>query len=184
MCVSWIIFFVCGRLARPFLHIFFFKWSGDPRNLHRVDRRQRQMCIRDSTGLPRRKRYRHLYRTCPASGIGRSGSRFHSLCQWSTDQSGMGTYGRRYGQHFIIGQLDVALPLSRGRRCPSVHSRKGIKRFLLCSANQCTYRKRLFVHDSEISRRRESNLSGNLSLIHIWRCRRSTLCRFRGVPDC
>ncbi len=26
---------------------FFFQWYGDHRDLHRVDRRQRQMCIRD-----------------------------------------------------------------------------------------------------------------------------------------
>ena len=28
--------------------VFFFEWYGDHRKLHRVDRRQRQMCIRDS----------------------------------------------------------------------------------------------------------------------------------------
>ena len=28
--------------------VFFFEWYGDHRDLHRVDRRQRQMCIRDS----------------------------------------------------------------------------------------------------------------------------------------
>ena len=31
----------------PSLLFFFFEWSGDHRDLHRVDRRQRQMCIRD-----------------------------------------------------------------------------------------------------------------------------------------
>ena len=30
-----------------FVFVFFFYGSGDHRDLHRVDRRQRQMCIRD-----------------------------------------------------------------------------------------------------------------------------------------
>ena len=29
------------------MYVFFLKWYGDHRDLHRVDRRQRQMCIRD-----------------------------------------------------------------------------------------------------------------------------------------
>lgn len=46
----------------------------------------------------------------------------------------MGTYGRRYGQHFIIGQLDVALPLSRGRRCRLYTAVKALSDF--CCALQ------------------------------------------------
>ena len=33
------------------LCFFFFEWYGDRRDLHSVDRRQRQMCIRDSHEL-------------------------------------------------------------------------------------------------------------------------------------
>ena len=43
--VCMIVFFVF------FLLCFFFEWCGDHRGLHRVGRRQRQMCIRDSNML-------------------------------------------------------------------------------------------------------------------------------------
>ena len=38
-----------GWTDRFFLMLLFFAWYCDHRDLHRVDRRQRQMCIRDST---------------------------------------------------------------------------------------------------------------------------------------
>ena len=68
------------------------------------------------------KRYRYLYRTCSASSIGRSGCRFYSFCIRSTDQSCLGSYGRGYGQHLPVCQLDVALPLSRKVKMPRLYT--------------------------------------------------------------
>ena len=39
---------LCKLWNQLVLFVFCFEWYGDHRDLHRVDRRQRQMCIRDS----------------------------------------------------------------------------------------------------------------------------------------
>ena len=121
-----------------------------------------------STGLPWRERYRYLYRTCPSGCTRRSSGRFYPIRQRSIDQSGMGTYGRRYGQYLSVSQLDVAVSFSGRRRCPFVHSRKSIERFLLCAANQCSYRKRFSVYDTKIPQWRESNFSGHSDCFCRW----------------
>ncbi len=68
--------------------------------------------------------------------------------------------GGRIGQHFLVCQLDVAVPLSGRRRCPFVPRCTGFVRFLLCFGNQRAYRKRFLVHEPTVSRRRENHLSG------------------------
>ena len=66
--------------------------------------------------------------TCSAGSPCRPGSGFYPLRQRSCDQPDLGSACRRSGQRVPVSQLDVAVPLARGRGRTSLYGGKGIER--------------------------------------------------------